>query len=94
MITKTKMICENLGRTETGELTLAGVPLSGLAQKYDLSDEELEAIMLREFGPIKRRRYSEPRVNSAEQNSKRPHKKAPVKNNRMIIVDGYNVIYA
>lgn len=65
-----------------------------LARKYDLSDEELEAIMLREFGPIKRRRYSEPRVNSAEQNSKRPHKKTPVKNNRMIIVDGYNVIYA
>ncbi len=34
MITKTKMICENLGRTETGELTLAGVPLVGIAQKY------------------------------------------------------------
>ena len=65
-----------------------------LAKKYDLSDEELEAIMLREFGPIKRRRYSEPRVNSADKNAKRTHKKPTASNRRMVIVDGYNVIYA
>ena len=34
MITKTKMICENLARTRDGELTFAGVPLAPLAQKY------------------------------------------------------------
>ena len=28
------MICENLSRTECGELSFAGVPLSGLAKKY------------------------------------------------------------
>ena len=31
---KNGLICENLGRTETGELTLGGVPLSRLAEKY------------------------------------------------------------
>ena len=34
LITKDRMICENLGRTRTGELTLAGVPLLSLAAKY------------------------------------------------------------
>ncbi len=34
MLTKEKMICENLGRTDDGELTLAGVRLSPLAARY------------------------------------------------------------
>ena len=42
--TKTKMICENLSRTKSGELCLAGIPLSTLADKYGtplyLYDEE------------------------------------------------------
>ncbi len=34
MITKTKYICENISRTEEGELAFASVPLSTLAGKY------------------------------------------------------------
>lgn len=34
MITKTKYICENISRTEEGELAFASVPLSALAGKY------------------------------------------------------------
>lgn len=67
---------------------------SGLKKKYDLSNEELEAIMLREFGPIRRKQYSEPKVNSADANKKhRPRKlSAPSKN--LLIIDGYNLIYS
>ena len=65
-----------------------------LAKKYDLSDEELEAIMLREFGPIKRRRYSEKKTLSSEKNNKRTSKKPSSPQKHMLIVDGYNVIYA
>ena len=67
--------------------------VSSLAKKYDLSDEELEAIMLREFGPIKRRRYSEPKVHTANAREKRTAKKS-LPQKHMVIVDGYNVIYA
>lgn len=34
MITKTKYICENISRTDGGELAFAAVPLSSLAEKY------------------------------------------------------------
>ncbi len=64
-----------------------------LARKYDLSDDELEAIMLREFGPIKRRRYSEPRVQTA-QKSKHSRSHAAKQHRKLVIVDGYNVIFA
>ena len=63
-----------------------------LAKKYSLSDEELEAIMLREFGPIRRKKYSEPKVISAAKS--KPNKKAQIKQESMVIVDGYNLIYA
>jgi len=65
-----------------------------LAKQYNLSDEELEAIMLREFGPIKRRRYSEPRVQSAQKSKHTPHHKASKLHRKLMIVDGYNLIYA
>lgn len=65
-----------------------------LSKRYDLSDEELEAIMLREFGPIKRRRYSEPRVNSAENKAKKTPKRSLSSRRRLLLVDGYNVIHA
>jgi predicted RNA-binding protein with PIN domain len=49
--------------------------------------------MLREFGPIKRRRYSEPKVNGeAAKNPQRKKKLTPQR--QMLIVDGYNVIHA
>ncbi len=67
---------------------------SGLGRKYSLSEEELEAIMLREFGPIKRRRYSEPRVHAADKKQKKAHRPPEKPHRRMVIIDGYNVIYA
>ncbi len=64
-----------------------------LANKYQLSDDEIEALMLRSFGPIRRRQYGEKRVNAAKDEKKRPHKK-PLPQKQMVIVDGYNVIWA
>lgn len=64
-----------------------------LANKYQLSDDEIEALMLRSFGPIRRRQYGEKRVNTANEEKKRPHKK-PLPQKHMVIVDGYNVIWA
>ncbi len=64
-----------------------------LANKYQLSDDEIEALMLRSFGPIRRKQYSEKRINAAKEEKKRPHKK-PTPQKHMVIVDGYNVIYA
>lgn len=65
-----------------------------LARKYQISDEELESIMLREFGPIKRRQYKEPKSISAKP-SEKPLKKKNLKPlRRMVIIDGYNLIYS
>ena len=50
--------------------------------------------MLREFGPIKRRRYSEPKIISADQKGKHTGKKSTAPQKRMLIIDGYNVIFA
>ena len=66
--------------------------ISTLSRKYSLSDEDLEALMLREFGPIRRKKYSEPKVISA--GKVKPSKKALQKQESMVIVDGYNLIYA
>jgi predicted RNA-binding protein with PIN domain len=64
-----------------------------ISRKYSLSEEELEAIMLREFGPIRRKRYSEPKVISTDKKEK-PKKKATVSQKNMTIIDGYNLIYS
>lgn len=67
---------------------------STLARRYSISDEELEAIMLRIYGPIKRRRYSEPKSISENKKDK-PHKSKVIRSQRnMVIVDGYNLIYS
>ncbi len=80
------------------ELTEDAVPIipkvSTLANQYRLSDEELEAIMLREFGPIRRKRYTEPKIIVAGKSEKADRKKAIKPQKKMVIVDGYNVIYA
>ena len=76
--------------TQTGEDMIPKV--RQLAKKYELSDEDLEAIMLKEFGPIKRRKSSEPRGISVGKTEK-PKKKAPPQQ-QLLIIDGYNVIYA
>ena len=65
----------------------------GLAKRYSLSDEELEAIMLREFGPIKRRMYSEPK-RIADVPAKAVKPKPPRPARRLVILDGYNLIFA
>ncbi len=74
------------------EATPAIPSMARLAKKYELSDEDLEAIMLKEFGPIKRRRYSEPRSVSVGKTEK-AKKKAPPQQ-QLLIIDGYNVIFA
>ena len=63
-----------------------------LAKTYSLSEEEVEAIMMRTFGPIRRKKYSEPKVISASKI--KPNKKVQIKQESMIIIDGYNLIYA
>lgn len=68
--------------------------VSGLAKKYDISNEELEAIMLREFGPIRRKQYSEPHRNSSENAEKQKRKKPTQARNKLLIIDGYNLIYS
>ena len=65
-----------------------------LARKYSISDEELEAIMLREFGPIRRKKYSEPKSISAPKSEKAPKPKAIKPQRRLVILDGYNLIYS
>ena len=76
------------------ENTISIIPrAASLSKSYSLSDDEVEAIMMRTFGPIRRKKYSEPKVISAG-NPAKPHKKAQIKQESMIIIDGYNLIYA
>ena len=58
-------------------------------RNLDIDEKELEAIMVREFGPIRRPVYSAPQVNSAIGVEMHARKKP-----EHIIVDGYNVIFA
>ena len=67
---------------------------SSLARKYSISDDELEAMMLRLFGPIKRRQYSEPKTVSADKKEKPRRSKAMRSQRNIVIVDGYNLIYS
>lgn len=57
-------------------------------RSLSIDERELEAIMEREFGPIKRPEYRAPTVNSAPVRPIAPPKK------QYIIVDGYNLIFA
>ncbi len=67
---------------------------SALASKYSISDEELESIMLRTYGPIRRKRYSEPKRISVDKKDK-PHRSKKISSQRnMVIIDGYNLIYS
>ncbi len=54
----------------------------------DIDEKEIEAIMEREFGPIKRRRYRQP---ADDDRKVRQVKKHTVKD--YLIVDGYNMIF-
>ena len=55
----------------------------------DFDEKELEAIMQREFGPIKRPKYSNVRYNRAAS-----EKEGAVSKKDYIIADGYNMIFA
>ena len=68
--------------------------LTGLAARYQLSEEEVEAIMMREFGPIHRKQYREPKIIDHGKAKKLPKQKTQIPQKRMIIIDGYNVIYS
>lgn len=57
-------------------------------RSYSIDDRELEAIMEREFGPIRRREYRS--VTAAKSDDAVPYAKAAEK---LLIIDGYNLIF-
>ena len=59
-----------------------------IRQNLNIDEKELEAIMEREFGPIKRRVYSDPKTPKTVNVRPEKFKKS------LYIVDGYNVIFA
>ena len=60
-------------------------------RNLSIDDKELEAIMVREFGPIRRPQYSAAKSSSGSSN----YKSSPaVQKKDFLIVDGYNVIHA
>jgi predicted RNA-binding protein with PIN domain len=65
--------------------------VASIAKNYSLSDEEVEAIMMRTFGPIRRKKYSEPKIISADKT--KHNKKIQINQESMLIIDGYNLIY-
>ena len=58
-------------------------------RNLSIDERELEAIMEREFGPIRR-----PEYRSAEVNAAQVQNNVPSARNEYIIVDGYNLIFA
>ena len=67
---------------------------STLARKYKISDEELETIMLRTYGPIKRKKYSDPKIIFQGKKEKNNKAKSVHSNRNMVIIDGYNLIHS
>lgn len=59
-----------------------------IKKNLDIDEKELEAIMQREFGPIKRRVYSEPEKPFMPDVKTKKYKKS------LYIIDAYNVIFA
>lgn len=60
-----------------------------MARDFGLSDRELEKIMEREFGPIRRPQYSEKHTVEAEK--KKTKEQTPKR--PLLIIDGYNLIF-
>lgn len=67
---------------------------STLTRKYSISDDELEAIMLRLYGPIKRRQYSEPKLTEWGKKDKKSKQRSLRSQRNLVIIDGYNLIYS
>ena len=78
------------------DLTSGGIipKASALTRKYSISDDELDAIMLRLYGPIKRRQYSEPKLTSWGKKEKPSKPKSLRSQRNLVIIDGYNLIYS
>ena len=72
-------------------LPAAGTGTAAARRLLSIDDRELEAIMEREFGPIRRPQYQGARRNEAP-----PALQVPAQEGRheTVIVDGYNLIYA
>ena len=64
-----------------------------IRRNLDVDEKELENIMLREFGPIKRHDYGRPSRESDKNEPERPIPPAPQKKD-YLIVDGYNILFA
>lgn len=76
-----------LAKRNAASKAQAAVP-AAVRRFVSIDDRELEAIMEREFGPIKRPMYSSPRVNAA------PEKRVDIPAHKSyVIVDGYNLIF-
>ena len=58
-------------------------------RNLDIDEKELEAIMEREFGPIKRRQYGKTVADDRQK-----HRKSVTPKKNYLIVDGYNMIFA
>ncbi len=59
-------------------------------QNFNIDEKELEAIMEREFGPIRRKEYSAPQRSPVLYERSLPERRTK----QYLIVDGYNVIFA
>lgn len=80
------MHLESCLKTETVE-----IPPRLIHRNLHLDEKELEAIMMREFGPIKRPSYKPPVIYGNDR-ERADETKPPKK--QWLIVDGYNVIFA
>lgn len=63
-------------------------------RRFDLDDRELEQILQREFGPIRRAQYAAPVRNAAPGADETERAELFHPRRERVIVDGYNVIFA
>lgn len=67
---------------------------STLTRKYNINEDELESIMMRLFGPIKRKQYSEPKVIDYNKKEKNNKYQSLCSQRNLVIIDGYNLIFS
>ncbi len=77
-----------LAHIDTGYGKVKDAPSAPSFRSFSIDDKELEAILEREFGPIRRREYGIAKVTEAEDVT--PYAKAAEK---LLIIDGYNLIF-
>ena len=79
------------GKAETDEAPPAP---RMFCRRFDLDDRELEEILRREFGPIRRAQYAAPVRNAAPGADETERAELFHPRRERVIVDGYNVIFA